>query len=210
MKINIWRILHTWRWPCRPKHVVKDSENQHTVKLNADGNVTCSTYWIVHQNWRSFFGSVSPVKGNTTLADKAAWEFKYLLNHSPEVWTHILYMWHMKAVYTSLKHSRQLLGTDYSVNSSMEPVSTAVRFCNQRSQPSPHVYTFCFNQIGFNVIFPFVTSMSDYFSAFDFLLKCRTLHCFNACCISYSSRLVLFNLLNNILALMLLTRLPIT
>jgi hypothetical protein len=29
MKINIWRILHTWRWPCRPKHVVKDSENQH-------------------------------------------------------------------------------------------------------------------------------------------------------------------------------------
>jgi hypothetical protein len=26
MKIN---ILHTWRWPCRPKHVVKDSENQH-------------------------------------------------------------------------------------------------------------------------------------------------------------------------------------
>jgi hypothetical protein len=29
MKINIWRILHTWRWPCRPKHVVKDSETQH-------------------------------------------------------------------------------------------------------------------------------------------------------------------------------------
>jgi hypothetical protein len=26
MKIN---ILHTWRWPCSPKHVVKDSENQH-------------------------------------------------------------------------------------------------------------------------------------------------------------------------------------
>jgi hypothetical protein len=26
MKIN---ILYTWRWPCRPKHVVKDSENQH-------------------------------------------------------------------------------------------------------------------------------------------------------------------------------------
>jgi hypothetical protein len=22
-------ILHTWRWPCRPKHVVRDSENQH-------------------------------------------------------------------------------------------------------------------------------------------------------------------------------------
>jgi hypothetical protein len=21
-------ILHTWRWPCRPKHVVKDNENQ--------------------------------------------------------------------------------------------------------------------------------------------------------------------------------------
>jgi hypothetical protein len=28
MEINIWRILHTWRWPCRPKHVVKDSGNQ--------------------------------------------------------------------------------------------------------------------------------------------------------------------------------------
>jgi hypothetical protein len=27
MKLNRWRILHTWRWPCRPKHVVKDSEN---------------------------------------------------------------------------------------------------------------------------------------------------------------------------------------
>jgi hypothetical protein len=26
MKIN---ILHTWRWACRPKHVVKDSENQY-------------------------------------------------------------------------------------------------------------------------------------------------------------------------------------
>jgi Na+/melibiose symporter-like transporter len=24
MKINIWRILHAWRWPCRPKHVVKE------------------------------------------------------------------------------------------------------------------------------------------------------------------------------------------
>jgi hypothetical protein len=23
-------ISHTWRWPCRPKHVVKDSENQHS------------------------------------------------------------------------------------------------------------------------------------------------------------------------------------
>jgi hypothetical protein len=22
-------ILYIWRWPCRPKHVVKDSENQH-------------------------------------------------------------------------------------------------------------------------------------------------------------------------------------
>jgi hypothetical protein len=28
---SIWKqnILHTWRWPCRPKHVVKDSENKH-------------------------------------------------------------------------------------------------------------------------------------------------------------------------------------
>jgi hypothetical protein len=26
MKIN---ILHTWRWPYRPKHVAKDNENQH-------------------------------------------------------------------------------------------------------------------------------------------------------------------------------------
>jgi hypothetical protein len=22
-------VLHTWRWPCRPKHLEKDSENQH-------------------------------------------------------------------------------------------------------------------------------------------------------------------------------------
>jgi hypothetical protein len=27
MKINIWRIVYTWTWPCRTKQVVKDSEN---------------------------------------------------------------------------------------------------------------------------------------------------------------------------------------
>jgi hypothetical protein len=47
MKINIWRILHTWRWPCRPKHVVKDSENQNTIKLHANGNITCNTHWTI-------------------------------------------------------------------------------------------------------------------------------------------------------------------
>jgi hypothetical protein len=26
LKIN---IFYSWRWPCRPKHVVKGSENQH-------------------------------------------------------------------------------------------------------------------------------------------------------------------------------------
>jgi hypothetical protein len=26
-------ILHTWRWPCRPKHVVKDSENHHNEAI---------------------------------------------------------------------------------------------------------------------------------------------------------------------------------
>jgi hypothetical protein len=45
LKINIWRILHAWRWPCRPKHVVKDNENQHTIKLHADGNITCNIHW---------------------------------------------------------------------------------------------------------------------------------------------------------------------
>jgi hypothetical protein len=44
MKINIWRLLHTWRWPCRPKHVAKDSGNQHTIKLHADGDITCNTH----------------------------------------------------------------------------------------------------------------------------------------------------------------------
>jgi hypothetical protein len=34
MKINIRRVLHTWRWPCRPKHVVKDSENQHNKAVH--------------------------------------------------------------------------------------------------------------------------------------------------------------------------------
>jgi hypothetical protein len=29
MKINIWKILHIWRWLYRQKYVVKDSENQH-------------------------------------------------------------------------------------------------------------------------------------------------------------------------------------
>jgi hypothetical protein len=45
MKINIWRILHIWRWSCRPKHAVKDSENQNTIKLHTCGNITCSNQW---------------------------------------------------------------------------------------------------------------------------------------------------------------------
>jgi hypothetical protein len=45
--LNILRILHTCRWPYRPKHVVKDSGNQHTTKLLADGNITCSTHWTI-------------------------------------------------------------------------------------------------------------------------------------------------------------------
>jgi hypothetical protein len=48
MKINIWRILHTWRWSCRPKHVVKNSGNQHIIKLKADGDLTCNTHWMTH------------------------------------------------------------------------------------------------------------------------------------------------------------------
>jgi hypothetical protein len=46
MKINIRRILHTWRWPCRPKHVVKDSGKQHIINLHADGNITCNSHWV--------------------------------------------------------------------------------------------------------------------------------------------------------------------
>jgi hypothetical protein len=47
IKINIWRILHTWRWPCRPKHVVKDSGDQHTIKLHTDEDITCNTHWKI-------------------------------------------------------------------------------------------------------------------------------------------------------------------
>jgi hypothetical protein len=47
LKINIWRILHNRRWPCRPKHVVKDSGNQHIIKLHADGDITCNTHWTI-------------------------------------------------------------------------------------------------------------------------------------------------------------------
>jgi hypothetical protein len=42
--LNIRKILRTWRWPSRPKHVVKDSGNQHTIKLHADGDITCNTH----------------------------------------------------------------------------------------------------------------------------------------------------------------------
>jgi hypothetical protein len=28
-------------------HVVKDSENQHTMKLDADRNITCNTHWTI-------------------------------------------------------------------------------------------------------------------------------------------------------------------
>jgi hypothetical protein len=45
MKINTWRILHTWRWPCRLKHVVKDSGKQHAIKLHVDGDITCNINW---------------------------------------------------------------------------------------------------------------------------------------------------------------------
>jgi hypothetical protein len=44
MKIT---ILRNWRWPCRPKHVVKDSENQNTIKLHADWDITCNTHWTM-------------------------------------------------------------------------------------------------------------------------------------------------------------------
>jgi hypothetical protein len=47
IKINIWRILHTSRWPCRPKHVVKDSGDQNTINLHADGNITCKAQWTI-------------------------------------------------------------------------------------------------------------------------------------------------------------------
>jgi hypothetical protein len=47
--LNIRRHVHTWRWPSRPKHAVKkfNSEHQHTVKLHADGNIACKTYWTI-------------------------------------------------------------------------------------------------------------------------------------------------------------------
>jgi hypothetical protein len=47
LKINIWRIQHLWRWSSRPKHVVKDSGNQHTIKLYADGDIACNTHWTI-------------------------------------------------------------------------------------------------------------------------------------------------------------------
>jgi hypothetical protein len=54
------RILHTWRWSCRKKHVVKYSGNQHTIKLHADGNITCNAHsfckmlgvWV-HRRYRA-------------------------------------------------------------------------------------------------------------------------------------------------------------
>jgi hypothetical protein len=45
--LSIWRILHNWRWPCRPKHVVKSSESQNTIKLHADENITCNNHWTI-------------------------------------------------------------------------------------------------------------------------------------------------------------------
>jgi hypothetical protein len=44
MKMNIWRILHTWRWPCRPKHVVRQWKPTQW-SLHADGNITCNAHW---------------------------------------------------------------------------------------------------------------------------------------------------------------------
>jgi hypothetical protein len=51
----------TWRWPCRLKHVVKDSENQHTIKLHADGNITCNIHSETSQSFHTFF----PVRWKT-------------------------------------------------------------------------------------------------------------------------------------------------
>jgi hypothetical protein len=47
MKLNMWINIHTGRWPCRPKHVVKDGGNQHTIKLHTDGGITCNTHWTL-------------------------------------------------------------------------------------------------------------------------------------------------------------------
>jgi hypothetical protein len=44
---SAWRMLHTWRWPCRPKHVAKDSGNQHTIKQHADRDITSDTHWTI-------------------------------------------------------------------------------------------------------------------------------------------------------------------
>jgi hypothetical protein len=41
-----FNILHTWRWPCRPKHVVRQWRT-NTIKLHADRNITCNTHWTM-------------------------------------------------------------------------------------------------------------------------------------------------------------------
>jgi hypothetical protein len=68
-------FLHAWRWPCMPKHVAKDSGNQHTIKQHADGDVTCNSHWskvlvllaLVSVRATDFISDLSPWGRNVRL-----------------------------------------------------------------------------------------------------------------------------------------------
>jgi hypothetical protein len=91
-------ILHTWRWPCRPKNVVKDSENQHNKavrrrKHNLQNPLNIRTginSFVSHigskyvvptaDRWR-------PQENPTTngyIPDELTCMFKFLLTQSPQ------------------------------------------------------------------------------------------------------------------------------
>jgi hypothetical protein len=53
--LQAYKILHIFKGSASlledghvgRKHVVKDSGNQHTIKLHAGGNITCNTHWTI-------------------------------------------------------------------------------------------------------------------------------------------------------------------
>jgi hypothetical protein len=41
---SIWKEIYEQSYTTEDGHVVKDSENQNTIKLHADGNITIEQY----------------------------------------------------------------------------------------------------------------------------------------------------------------------
>jgi hypothetical protein len=82
---EIKNILHTWRWPCRPKRVVKESDNQHnkaayrrkhnlkrdkTSRMHSKWSVSlCDVSTFVHPCWQRRVGGLHTIPSSHFSSD---------------------------------------------------------------------------------------------------------------------------------------------